>query len=77
MKWALICGGKVREVFDYDPRGRFHPSLEFRQVGDSAKPEADTAPAPPPGGTLRDIIRSTVLEVLNERSVSATSIGSG
>jgi hypothetical protein len=77
MKWALIQNGKIREVFDFDPRDRFHPSLEFRQVPDDAKPEVDTVPAPPAARSIRDLVREVVLEVLRERSVGDTGTGTG
>ena len=77
MKWALIQNGKIREVFDFDPRDRFHPSLEFRQVPDSAKPEVEVVPAPPPVQSIRDLVREVVLEVLRERAVGSTGISSG
>lgn len=35
MQWALIVDGKVREITDIDPDGRFHPSLEWVTCGDS------------------------------------------
>jgi len=77
MKWALIQNGKIREVFNFDPRNRFHSSLEFRQVPDSAKPEVEVVPAPPPVQSVRDLVREIVLEVLRERAVGGTGIGSG
>jgi hypothetical protein len=78
MKWALIQNGKIREVFDFDPRDRFHPSLEFRQVPDDAKPEVDTVPALPAAArSIRDLVREVVLEVLRERSVGGTGTGTG
>lgn len=77
MKWALIQNGKIREVFDFDPRDRFHPSLEFRQVPDDAKPEVEVVPAPPPVQNIRDLVREVVLEVLRERAVGGTGIGPG
>jgi hypothetical protein len=77
MKWALIQNGKIREVFDFDPRDKFHPSLEFRQVPDDAKPEADVVPAPPTAQSIRDLIREVVLEVLRERSSGNPGLGAG
>lgn len=32
MKWARIEGDTVREIIDFDPAGRFHPSLSFVAV---------------------------------------------
>jgi len=77
MKWALIQNGKIREVFDFDPRDRFHPSLEFRQVPDHAKPEVDVVPAPPAVQNIRDLVREVVLEVLRERSSGNPGLGAG
>jgi len=75
-KWALMVDGRIHEVFDYDPRGRFHPSLRFEQVPDDAKPEpAQAVHAPPwtPSGEMRRVIREIVEEVLRERSASTPS----
>lgn len=35
--WALIINGKVREITDIDPEGRFHPDLEWIPCDDSVK----------------------------------------
>lgn len=35
--WARIQGGKVAELIDIDPDGRFHPSLKWVSCDDAVK----------------------------------------
>lgn len=35
--WALIEEGKVKELTNIDPNGRFHPSLVWVECGDEVK----------------------------------------
>ena len=37
-KWARIKDGKVWEIQETDPAGRFPPSVEFRQCPDAVEP---------------------------------------
>ena len=67
MRWALIIDGRVTEITEIDPAGRFHPSLVWVECGpevesgwqydgEAFSPPEPVVPAPPASITMRQLI---------------------
>lgn len=38
MKWVRMADGKVAEVIDFNPEGKFHPAIVWEEAPDSVEP---------------------------------------
>lgn len=68
--WALVVDGKVRETTELDPKGRFHPSLEWIACGPEVEQEwlaVNDAFSAPQRPALADLKATTWKAIKNER----------
>lgn len=76
-KWARVQDGKVAEVTDIDPEGRFHPSLIWVECPEevdqfwSFDGKKFTAPPPPPPITAESLAPGFTLEGLTDEEIAA------
>jgi len=78
--WARIEIGKVAEITETDPSGRFHPSLSWAKCGEKTVPGMLYAGgkflnAPAPVATKEQVIASAVSAVQFHLDAAAKSLG--
>lgn len=77
-KWARIQNGNdVAEVINFDPEGKFHPSLVWVECPDHVTDHYTyengkfVAPPPPPPTTAADLAPNRTLEGLTPEEIAA------